>query len=187
MRIFWNDGFYISENNEELKGYEIDYNYYIELLGKQSNKCEIKTDESGKPIAVEIKESMETIKNNIFNQLLSLKVEYSEREFIFKEKYKQKNRELDKNNLSSIVTMLLATKQTEFKDWKFKDLEDNDVYVTLTLSDMQGLAVKMMDQTTKAMKVESTLVERIQGIEDVEELKTLDIRAEFEKLFNSEE
>lgn len=187
MRIFWENGFHISENNEKLKGFEIDYNYYTELLRKQSNKHEIKTDENGKPYAVKITDDIETIKSYVLIQLVNLKTEYSEKEFTYKEKYKQKNRELDKNNLTSIVTMLIATNQREFKDWKFKDLEDNDVYVVLTLEEMQELAVQMMTQTTRAMKCKSTLIERVQAMEDVEELKALDIRAEFELLFNGEE
>ncbi|RRD39117.1 hypothetical protein EII29_08355 [Leptotrichia sp. OH3620_COT-345] len=57
-----------------------------------------------------IKLNREKKTENILKELTNLKIEYSEKEFIFKEKYLQKNRELDKNNLGNIVTMLLVSK-----------------------------------------------------------------------------
>ena len=110
---------------------------------------------------------------NIKEKLNALKVQHSEKEFIFKEKYKQKNRELDKNNLGNITTMLLATKQTDFKNWKFKDLDDKDIYVDLTIQDMLLIAKIMQEQTTKAMMAETALKVKIETLSD-EELKNFD-------------
>ena len=112
-----------------------------------------------------------------------MKTKYSEKEFIFKEKYYQKNRDLDKNNLTSIVVMLNATNQKIFKDWKFKDEKGNDVYVDLNTLDMINLAKDMQEQTTKAMKTESKLIEKIENLTDVE-LKKFDSRKEYEILWN---
>ena len=59
---------------------------------------------------------------NIKSELSKLKVEYSEKAFVFKDDYVQRNRELDKNNLNNIVTMMLATKKANFEGWKFKKM-----------------------------------------------------------------
>ena len=143
---------------------------------------------------IELK-ACETIKNGkvVFNrdlkiehakkELVNLKIEHSEKEFLFKEKYYQKNRDLDKNNLTSIVVMLNATKQTHFRDWKFKDKDGNDVYADLSLQDMMSLANKMQQQTTKSMKIESELISKLENLTD-EELKLFNAREEFEKLWN---
>ena len=116
-------------------------------------------------------------------ELSNLKTEYSEKEFIFKEKYYQKNRDLDKNNLTSIVVMLNATNQKVFKEWKFKDEKGNDVYVDLNTLDMINLAKDMQEQTTKSMKIESKLIEKLDKLNE-DELKTFDSRKEYEILWN---
>ena len=137
----------------------------------------------------------ETIKNGkiVFNkefrieeikkELQDLKIKYSEKEFIFKEKYKQKNRELDKNNLGNITSMLLAAKQGHFNNWKFKDLDDNDVYVDLTIQDMLLIAKMMQEQTSKAMMTETALKMKIETLDDGK-LKDFDSEKEFEKEWN---
>lgn len=137
----------------------------------------------------------ETIKNGkiVFNkefrieeikkELQDLKIKYSEKEFIFKEKYKQKNRELDKNNLGNITSMLLAAKQGHFNNWKFKDLDDNDVYVDLTIQDMLLIAKMMQEQTSKAMTTETALKVKIETLDDGK-LKDFDSEKEFEKEWN---
>ena len=121
------------------------------------------------------------LKNSILNELSILKTEYSQKEFTFKKIYLQKNRDVDKANLTSIVVMLTATKQTVFKDWKFKDLNGVDVYVNLTILDMMSLANIMQMQTTKALITESTLIKKIEAL-SVEELKKFDSIAEFKAL-----
>ena len=122
-----------------------------------------------------------TLKKSIISELAELKYEYAEKEFIFQEKYLQKNRDVDKANLTSIVVMLTATKQTTFKNWKFKDLDGVDVYVDLTILDMMSLANIMQTQTTKALITESTLIKKIEAL-SVEELKKFDSIAEFKAL-----
>ena len=92
--------------------------------------------------------------------LSELKTEYSEKEFLFQEKYWQKNRDEDRANLTSIVVMCQAMKKMTFKNWKFKDLNGVDVYVDLSILDMISLATIMQTQTTKAMVTESTLIKK---------------------------
>ena len=90
---------------------------------------------------------------------------------------------MDKSNLTSVVVMLNATKQTEFKNWKFKDLNNVDVYVNITIADMLNMANTMQNQTTKALITESTLIAKLETL-TVEELKTFDAYKEFENLWN---
>lgn len=120
----------------------------------------------------------------IHKELSRLKTEHSEKAFIFKEQYVQRNRELDKNNLNNIVTMMLATKQTKFEGWKFKDENEDDVYVTLNLQDIMELSKIMTEQTTKAMRTETTIREKLETLSD-EELKNFNSKKEFEKLWEN--
>ena len=122
------------------------------------------------------------LKKSIISELAELKYKYAEKEFIFQEKYLQKNRDVDKSNLTSVVVMLNATKQTEFKNWKFKDLNNVDVYVDITIADMLNMANTMQNQTTKALITESTLIAKLETL-TVEELKTFDVYKEFENLW----
>ena len=123
------------------------------------------------------------LKKSIISELAELKYEYAEKEFIFQEKYLQKNRDVDKSNLTSVVVMLNATKQTKFKNWKFKDLNNVDVYVDITIADMLNMANTMQNQTTKALITESTLIAKLETL-TVEELKIFDAYKEFENLWN---
>ena len=123
------------------------------------------------------------LKKSTISELAELKYEYAEKEFIFQEKYLQKNRDVDKSNLTSVVVMLNATKQAEFKNWKFKDLNKVDVYVDITIADMLNMANTMQNQTTKALIIESTLIAKLETL-PVEELKTFDAYKEFENLWN---
>ena len=123
------------------------------------------------------------LKKSIISELAELKYKYAEKEFIFQEKYLQKNRDVDKANLTSIVVMLNVTKQTEFKNWKFKDLNNVDVYVDITIADMLNMANTMQNQTTKALITESTLIAKLKTL-TVEELNAFDAYKEFENLWN---
>ena len=123
------------------------------------------------------------LKKSIISELAELKYEYAEKKFIFQEKYLQKNRDVDKSNLTSVVVMLNATKQTEFKNWKFKDLNNVDVYVDITIADMLNMSNTMQNQTTKALITESTLIAKLETL-PVEELKIFDAYKEFENLWN---
>ena len=130
-----------------------------------------------------IETDISALKKSIISELAELKYEYAEKEFIFQEKYLQKNRDVDKSNLTSVVVMLNATKQTEFKNWKFKDLNNVDVYVNITIADMLNMANTMQNQTTKALITESTLIAKLETL-TVEELKTFDAYKEFENSWN---
>lgn len=121
---------------------------------------------------------------NIKSELSKLKTEHSEKAFVFKDDYVQRNRELDKNNLNNIVTMMLATKKANFEGWKFKNKDGTDIYVTLTLQDVLELSKIMTEQTTKAMHIETVLRENLVNLSD-EELKNYNSAEEFEKLWNS--
>ena len=120
----------------------------------------------------------------IKKELSDLKVEHSEKEFVYKEKYLQRNRELDKNNLNNIVTMMMATKKATFDGWKFKNKDRTDEYVTLTMQDVLELSKIMTEQTTKAMHTETVLRENLANLSD-EELKNFNARKEFEKLWKN--
>ena len=119
----------------------------------------------------------------IKKELSELKIEHSEKEFVYKEKYLQRNRELDKNNLNNIVTVMLATKKATFDGWKFKNKDRTDEYVTLTMQDVLELSKIMTEQTTKAMHTETVLRESLVNLSD-EELKNYNSAEEFEKLWD---
>lgn len=120
----------------------------------------------------------------IKRELSELKTEHSEKEFIYKEKYLQRNRELDKNNLNNIVTMMMATKKATFDGWKFKNKDRTDEYVTLTMQDVLELSKIMTEQTTKAMHTETVLRENLVNLSD-EDLKNYNASEEFKKLWES--
>ena len=121
----------------------------------------------------------------LLKDLKEIQVEYSESEFIFQGKYKQKNRELDQNNLSKLITMFIViSKQPMIKGWKFKDLNGQDIYTDLTAQDAMVLAQSMEMQTKKSMHVETTLHQRIIAMTD-EELKAIDLKVEFAKLWET--
>ena len=165
---------------EEIEYQEVEIapdNYFVG--GKIVKLKECETIKDGK-IVFNKDFKLEQIKK----ELSELKVEYSEKEFIFKDKYLQRNRELDKNNLNNIVTMMMATKKATFDGWKFKNKERTDEYVTLTMQDVLELSKIMTEQTTKAMHTETVLRENLVNLSD-EELKKFNAREEFEKLWES--
>ena len=121
----------------------------------------------------------------IKKELSELKVEYSEKEFLYKGKYLQKNREKgDRDNLTGIVVLLMATGQKEYDGWKVLDKDTREhVYLKLSLNDLKIMALHMQEQVTKALKTESSLIEKLETLTD-EELKLFNAREEFEKLWN---
>ena len=125
--------------------------------------------------------NIELLKQSILSELSELKTEFAIKEFIFNKKYLQKNRDVDKANLTSIVVMLNTTKQTVFKNWKFKDLTGSDVYVDLSIVDMLTMANIMQTQTTNVLIAESKLIKKLETL-SVEELKLFDARKEFESI-----
>ena len=125
--------------------------------------------------------NIELLKQSILSELSELKTEFATKAFIFNEKYLQKNRDVDKANLTSIVVMLNTTKQTVFKNWKFKDLTGSDVYADLSIVDMLNMANIMQTQTTNVLIAESKLIKKLETL-SVEELKVFDARKEFETI-----
>ena len=121
----------------------------------------------------------------IKKELSNLKVEYSEKEFIFKGKYLQRNREKgDRDNLTGIAVLLMSTGQKEYDGWKVLDKDTREhVYLKLSLDDLKILALHMQEQVTKAMKTESALISKLNTLSD-EELKLFNAREEYETLWN---
>ena len=187
-------GFY-EEKEKEGTFVEISVEDWNNLLNEQSQGKSIYYDSKTKKLdtltlgrfeeldGTVVSTNIELLKQSILSELAELKYEYAEKEFIFQEKYLQKNRDVDKSNLTSVVVMLNATKQAEFKNWKFKDLNKVDVYVDITIADMLNMANTMQNQTTKALIIESTLIAKLETL-PVEELKTFDAYKEFENLWN---
>lgn len=165
---------------EEIEYQEVETapdNYFVD--GKIVKLKECETIKDGK-IVFNRDFKIEQIKK----ELSELKTEHSEKEFVYKEKYLQRNRELDKNNLNNIVTMMMATKKATFDGWKFKNKDRTDEYVTLTMQDVLELSKIMTEQTTKAMHTETVLRENLANLSD-EELKNFNARKEFEKLWKN--
>ena len=124
--------------------------------------------------------------DQIKKELSELKVEYSEREFLFKGKYLQKNREKgDRDSLTSLILLLTITGRKETSEWKLIDKDTREhVYPTLTLDDFKLMAFHMQSQLSKALKTESEIIARLKTLSD-EELKLFNAREEFEKLWES--
>ena len=165
---------------EEIEYQEVEIapdNYFVAGKIVKLKECETIKDEK---IVFNKDFKLEQIKK----KLSELKTEHSEKEFIYKEKYLQRNRDLDKNNLNNIVTMMMATKKATFDGWKFKNKDRTDEYVTLTMQDVLELSKIMTEQTTKAMHTETVLRENLVNLSD-EELKKFNAREEFEKIWNS--
>ena len=165
---------------------ECNLNGEIIFYNKENNKLEkIKLD------------SFETLENNkvkfkrdekiesLKKELSALKVEYSEKEFLFQGKYWQKNREKgDRDNLTGIVVLLMATGQTEYDGWKVIDKDTGEhVYLKLSLNDLKVMALHMQEQVTKALKAESSLIKKLETLTD-EELKNYDSKERYEKFWN---
>lgn len=165
---------------EEIEYQEVEIapdNYFVDGKIIKLKECEIIKD--GK-IVFNRDFKIEQIKQ----ELSKLKTEHSEKEFVYKEKYLQRNRELDKNNLNNIVTMMMATKKATFDGWKFKNKDRTDEYVSLTMQDVLELSKIMTEQTTKAMHTETVLRESLVNLSD-EDLKNYKAAEEFEKLWKN--
>lgn len=166
---------------EEIKYQEVEIapdNYFV--AGKIVKLKECETIKDG-----EIVFNKDFKLDQIKKELSELKVEYSEKEFLFKGKYLQKNREKgDRDNLTGIVVLLMATGQKEYDGWKVLDKDTREhVYLKLSLNDLKVMALHMQEQVTKALKTESSLIEKLETLTD-EELKLFNAREEFEKLWN---
>ena len=188
-------GFY-EEKEKEGIFIEISVEDWNNLLNEQSEGKAIYYDSKTKKLdtltlgrfeeldGTVVSTNIELLKQSILSELSELKIEFATKEFIFNEKYLQKNRDVDKANLTSIVVMLNAIKRTVFKNWKFKDLNGSDVYADLSIVDMLNLANIMQTQTTNALIAESKLIKKLETL-SVEELKVFDARKEFELMIGA--
>ena len=166
---------------EEIEYQEVQVNPGLYFVGGKLVELKTyETIENGK-IVFNREMKIESVKK----ELSSLKVEFSEKEFLFKGKYLQKNREKgDRDNLTGIVVLLMATGQTSYDGWKVIDKETGEhVYLKLTLDDFKLMALHMQEQVTKAMKVESELIVKLNILSD-NELKAFDSRKEYESLWS---
>lgn len=108
--------------------------------------------------------------NNIYYK----EQEEKEKPFEFKG-YMQPNRELqDQTSLLKVISLMQATKQTEFKDWKMYSTDNKEHYVTLTIQELMQLAMIMQQQTTRAMRIASKLREELVTLSD-EDLKNYNL------------
>ena len=167
---------------EEIEYQEVEIapdNYFVAGKIVKLKECETIKDEK---IVFNKDFKLEQIKK----ELSELKVEYSEKEFLYKGKYLQKNREKgDRDNLTGIVVLLMATGQKEYDGWKVLDKDTREhVYLKLSLNDLKVMALHMQEQVTKALKTESILITKLETLSD-EELKLFNAREEFEKIWNS--
>ena len=185
-------GFY-EEKEKEGTFVDISVEDWNNLLNEQSQGKSIYYDSKTKKLdtltlgrfeelnGTVVSTNIELLKQSILSELSELKTEFATKEFVFKDIYFQKNRDVDKANLTSIVVMLNAMKQTKFKNWKFKDLNGSDVYADLSIVDMLTMANIMQTQTTNALIAESKLIKKLETL-SVEELKVFDARKEFETI-----
>ena len=167
---------------EEIKYQEVETapdNYFVGGKIVKLKECEIIKD--GK-IVFNKDFKLEQIKK----ELSELKVEYSEKEFLYKGKYLQKNREKgDRDSLTSLILLLTITGRKETSEWKLIDKDTREhVYPTLTLDDFKLMAFHMQSQLSKALKTESEIISNLKTLSD-EELKLFNTREEFEKIWNS--
>ena len=188
-------GFY-EEKEKEGTFVDISVEDWNNLLNKQSEGKSIYYDSKTKKLdtltlgrfeeldGTVVSTNIKLLKQSILSELSELKTEFATKEFIFNEKYLQKNRDVDKANLTAIVVMLNATKQTVFKNWKFKDLNGSDVYANLSIVDMLTMANIMQTQTTNVLIAESKLIKKLEKL-SVEELKVFDARKEFELMIGA--
>lgn len=117
--------------------------------------------------------------NKIENEIHRKEQMEKEKEFEFKG-YMQPNRELqDQTSLLKVISLLNATQQTEFKDWKMYDDKGKEHYVTLTIQEMMKLAYIMQQQTTRAMRTASKLREKVESITDEKELIEFNVEKEW--------
>lgn len=166
---------------EEIEYEEIENTIDSYFVGGKIVKLkECETIEDGK-IVFNREFKLEQIKK----ELSDLKVEYSEKEFLFKGKYLQRNREKgDRDSLTSLILLLTITGRKETSEWKLIDKDTREhVYPTLTLDDFKLMAFHMQSQLSKAIKTESEIIARLKTLSD-EELKLFNAREEFEKLWN---
>ena len=191
---------YIIEiNNNDITGnygiYSDNYNIFEEYIIIESDSLDISklntySLKEGKLVLDEdkvkkhLEEKKEILLSKISLDLSNLKKEYSEKEFLFKGKYLQRNKQLeDIVPINGLITLMNNTKTTSSK-WKFRDKDTYEwVWVDLTLDDLISLGVTSINNVTKAMTIETNLLEKVKKL-TLEELEEFDSRKEYETLWN---
>ena len=191
---------YIIEiNNLDITGnygiYSDNYNIFEKYIIVESDSLDISklntySLKEGKLVLNEdkvkknLEEKKEILLSKIVLNLSNLKKEYSEKEFLFKGKYLQRNKQLeDIVPINGLITLMNNTKTTSSK-WKFRDKDTYEwIWVDLTLDDLISLGVTSINNVTKAMTIETNLLEKVKKL-TVEELEEFDSRKEYEILWN---
>lgn len=114
-----------------------------------------------------------------------IKAEYSDKRFLWKNKYWQKNRETaDRLNLIGAVVLLKELGHSKYTGWEMVDKDtEKPVSVELTLQEMAQLGFTMMTLVSKSKEVARALKEKILTLTD-KQLKNFDSRKEYEKLWS---
>ena len=125
-------------------------------------------------------------KNMVKRTLHNLKTYYSEKEFVYKGKYLQKNRALgDRDNLNGVVTLLIASKQTSYNGWKVFNTETKHYeFITLTVQEIVELGLMMNSYVAKALQVENILLDRLETMTE-EQMNKTNFEKEYEKLWTT--
>lgn len=153
-------------------------------------------EKDGEIIAVEL-DKYETVEGNevkydrsrklidLSKEIDLIKAEYSDKRFLWKNKYWQKNRETaDRLNLIGAVVLMKELGQAKYTGWEMVDKDtEKPVGVELTLQEMAQLGLTMMSQVSKSKEVARILKEKILNLTD-KQLKNFDSRKEYEKLWS---
>lgn len=131
-------------------------------------------------------ERLNVKKNMVKKTLHNLKTYYSEKEFVYKGKYLQRNRALgDRDNLNGVVTLLIASKQTSYNGWKVFNTETKHYeFITLTVQEMVELGLMMNSYLAKALQVENILLNRLETMTE-EQMNKTNFEKEYEKLWTT--
>lgn len=108
-------------------------------------------------------DELESKKKELINELSRLKNEFLDKGFIFKDNLIQPCREQDKTSVTAKILEMQLMK-TPSVEWKFFDIENNHIYLNLTIQDLVQIGIKMGTLVTNAMKVESELIEEIKKL-----------------------
>ena len=145
-------------------------------------------------------------------ELYQLRLEREKKPFEFEvkgTKYLQHNRTIDQSNITKILfslvlrfvlglmgkiakgqkldfTQVMADlMNTEYSNWKFYTEDGSEKYVNVSVQKFIEMSEIMRKHTTTSMVAETTLSHSLEN-KTVEELKTFDAEAEYNKLFESE-
>lgn len=145
-------------------------------------------------------------------ELYELRIEREKKPFEFEvkgTKYLQHNRTIDQSNITKILfslvlrfvlglmgkiakggkldfTQVMADlMNTEYSNWKFYTEDGSEKYVNVSVQKFIEMSEIMRRHTTTSMVAETTLSHSLEN-KTIEELKTFDAKAEYNKLFESE-